>query len=222
MPWQSGQRRRAKWARHKAAAPRWGPTTMQFTCCTAPRSLREAPRPCARKTSTRLKRRSRALRLSLLDFRLTRHRDNAQRRDAVALAAENAKAEAVEGETLAAFRNRARLVDHEPGDRGRLFIGKIPVHRAVEIADRLRAVHHDRAVRLRAHTSHDDVVLIGDIADDLLQDVLERDHAFDFAVFVDHKREMGLAAAKRLELFRYRAHLRDEPRRQGDRGDVDL
>src|SRR3954467_12028592 len=99
MPWQSGQRRRAKPARHKAPAPDGANDHAVHHVARLPEVSGKRRRPCAGKTSTRLKRRPRALRLSLLDFRLTRHRDNAQRRDAVALAAENAKAEAVEGET---------------------------------------------------------------------------------------------------------------------------
>src|SRR5258705_9569557 len=76
----------------------------------------------------KLKRRSRPLRLFLLDLGLARHRHNPERGDAVALAAQNAEAEAVEGKTLAAFRDRARLVDHEARNRGRLLIGEMPVH----------------------------------------------------------------------------------------------
>src|SRR4051812_20811283 len=53
---------------------------------------------------------------SLLDLGFAGRHDP-QRGDAVALAAQDAEAEAVEGETLAAFRDRAGLVDHETGDR---------------------------------------------------------------------------------------------------------
>ena len=65
-------------------------------------------------------------------------------------------------------------------------------------------------------------MLVGNIADDLLQDVLERDQAFDLAVFVNHQREVGLAPAERLELLRQRPDVRHEPWRQRDRHDVDL
>ena len=64
-----------------------------------------------------------------------------------------------------------------------------------------RAVDVDRAVGLRPHARHRDVVLVGDVADDLLEDVLERDQAHHLAVLVDHQREMRLAAAERLELL---------------------
>ena len=98
----------------------------------------------------------------------------------------------------------------------------MPVHRAVEIANWHRTVDHHGAVRLGADARHHHVVLVGDIADDLFQDVLQRHHAFDFAVLVDNKREVGLAAAERLELFGHRPHLRHKPRRQRDGRDVDL
>ena len=119
-------------------------------------------------------------------------------------------------------RNRARLVDDEAGDGGGLRIRQIPVHRAVEIADRHRAVDIDRAVRLRPHARHRNVVLVGDVADDFLEDVLEGDHALDLAILVDHEREVRLAAAERLELLRQRTDVGHEPRRQRDRHDVDL
>ena len=64
-------------------------------------------------------------------------------------------------------------------------------------------------------------MLVGNIADDLLQNVLQRHHAFDFAIFVDDQREMGLAAAEGFELLGHRAHLRHEPRRQRDGRHID-
>ena len=78
----------------------------------------------------------------LPDLRAPRQRRDAQRGDAVALAAQHAEAEAVEGEALARLGDRARLVDDEAGDRGRLVVGQVPVHRAVEVADRHRRRRH--------------------------------------------------------------------------------
>src|SRR5215470_12519485 len=57
-----------------------------------------------------------SLRLGLLDFGLARHRGYTECGDPVALAAQHAKTEAVEGEALAAVGDRARLVDHEARD----------------------------------------------------------------------------------------------------------
>ena len=128
----------------------------------------------------------------------------------------------MKGETLASFGDRSGLVNHQAGDRGCLFVGKIPVHRTIEIADRHRAIDHHRAVRLGAHARNHDIVLVGDVTDDLLQNVLQRHHAFDFAVFINHQREVSLAAAECLQLLRYRAHLRHKPWRQGDGRDIDF
>jgi hypothetical protein len=54
-------------------------------------------------------------------------------------------------------------------------------------------------------------VLIGNIPDNLFQNILERHEPHHFSVFVDHQSERGPAAAKSLELFRERPHLGDEP-----------
>src|SRR5579883_1498267 len=68
-----------------------------------------------RQDSTGSKCRAGAFRPRLLDVAVARHRDNAERRDPVALTAEHAKAEAVEREALAPVGDRARLVNHEAG-----------------------------------------------------------------------------------------------------------
>src|SRR6202011_5475745 len=59
------------------------------------------------------------LRLFLLGLGLARHGDDTQRGDAVALAAQHPETKAVEGKTLSAFRDRARLVNHQARNRGR-------------------------------------------------------------------------------------------------------
>ena len=80
-----------------------------------------------------------------------------------------------------------------PGDRRRLLVGQMPVHGAVEVADRHRAVDVDRAVGLRAHALRREIVLVRDVADDLLKNVFQRDEALHLAVLVDDEREVGLA-----------------------------
>src|SRR3712207_7544982 len=55
-----------------------------------------------------------------------------------------------------------------------LVVGQVPVHGAVEVTHRHRAVDVDRAVDLRAHALDRHVVLVLDVADDLLEDVLDR------------------------------------------------
>ena len=56
------------------------------------------------------------------------------------------------------------------------------------------------------------VVLVGDIADDLLDDVLDRDEAVGAAVFVDHQREMdarGLHLGEQVDRRHRRRHEQD-------------
>ena len=83
--------------------------------------------------------------------RARRKRGDPQGGDAVALLAQHLEAKAVKAEGLVRLGNRARLVDDEAGDGRRLVVGQIPVHRAVEVADRRRAVDDDRSVALLAH-----------------------------------------------------------------------
>ena len=91
--------------------------------------------------------------------------------------------------------NRLRLVDDQPGDGGRLVVRQRPVKRPVEVADRHRAVDDDRAVGLLLDALDIDVMFVGDLADDLLDDVLQRHQAFDLAIFVDDDREMRSCGA---------------------------
>src|SRR3546814_2136403 len=58
------------------------------------------------------------------------------------------------------------------------------------------AVDDVAAVDLRAHAADDGVVLVVDLADDLFEDVLQRDDAHEGAVFVDDDREMLAPLAK--------------------------
>src|SRR5215510_4016219 len=104
-------------------------------------------------------------------------RPDSNGRDLVAAFAQNFKAVAIEGEGLARLGDGLRLVDDEASDRGGLIVRQRPVHLAVEIAYRHRAVDVDRAISLQANGHVLGVVLIGDLTDDLLKDVLERDQA---------------------------------------------
>ena len=82
------------------------------------------------------------------------------------------------------------------------------------------AVDHPGAFAHRPHAGHGDVVLIGDVADDLLDDVLQGHHPHQRAVLVDHQGEMLAALAEGLELFQQGGGFGDEPRRRGQSGDI--
>ena len=103
------------------------------------------------------------------------------------------------------------FVDDQAGDRRRLVVRQRPVERAVEVADRHRAVDDDRAVGFLLDAFDLDIVLVGNLADDLLDDVLQRHQAFDLAIFVDHDGEMRLAAQEGVELVLQRGGVRHEP-----------
>src|SRR5215211_926791 len=147
---------------------------------------------------------------------------DAQRGDAVAVAAQHAEPEAVEGEGLAGVWNRARFVDDETGDGSRFLVGQVPIHDTVEIADRHAAVDIDRAVGLRAHAWNCDIALVGDVDDDVIQKVLQRDQAHHLAVFVHDQRERRPSAPERLELLGQWPDVRHKPGWPRNRLDVEL
>jgi hypothetical protein len=111
------------------------------------------------------------------------------------------KAIAVKGEALAGFGDGLGFVDDEAGDGDGFFVGQIPIHRAIEIADRHGAVDIDAAIGLRAHADDGDVVLVFDVADDLFENVFERDEAHQRAVLVHDQREVFAAAQEFGELI---------------------
>ena len=63
---------------------------------------------------------------------------------------------------------------------------------------------------------NDKIMLVGDVADDFLENVLERDKTHDHAIFVDDESKMGFASQERLELILNRGRFRHEPRLERD------
>jgi hypothetical protein len=63
------------------------------------------------------------------------------------------------------------------------------------------------------------VVLVGDLPDELLGDVLERDDASQSAVLVEDARELVLRLAQPLQHHRQRQRVGDHQRRPGDLAD---
>jgi len=117
-----------------------------------------------------------------------RERCDPQGGDPVALLAQNLEAEPVEAESLARLGDRARLMNDQAGHGRGFVVRQIPAHRPIELPDRRRAIDHDRAVPLLAHPQHGHVVLVANIADDLLDDVLERYQPLNDAILVDDQR----------------------------------
>src|SRR5450631_3464440 len=165
----------------------------------------------------------------LQDYTLTaRHariglfRHDFQGCDPVARLAQHFEAEIMKGEHLTRLRDGARLIDDKAGDRGGFLVWQIPGHRAVEIADWHRAVNDRGTVGHDAHALHDDIVLVGDIADNFLDNILERDKAHDDAIFIDHEGKMGFAFQERLELILDRGRIRHEPGFERDAFDLEI
>ena len=151
-----------------------------------------------------------------------RKRGDSERGDPIALLAQHFEPESVETESLARLRNRARLVDHK-ASHGRCFIVRqIPAHRAIELPDRGRAIDDDRPIALLAHAHHRDVVLVANIANDLLDNVFKCNQPLHDAVFVDDERGMGFSAQELLELVAQRGRLGNEPRLQSEISQVEF
>ena len=96
-----------------------------------------------------------------------------------------------------------------PGDGDGDVLRQAPAEFAVEVADRNVALADQAAVLARDDAALDGIVLVLDVADDLLDDVLEGDDAAQRAVFVDHDGEMLVARAERLELVEQDGRIRE-------------
>src|SRR6476469_9563344 len=107
--------------------------------------------------------------------------------------ARDTKTEAAERELLARFRQVADGGGEQATDRVVLVIVEIGPETFVEIGDRRERIDVEMPVGLRRdqlRLVHGLVVLVVDVADDLLQHVLDRDQAGDAAVLVDDDRHV--------------------------------
>jgi len=120
----------------------------------------------------------------------------------IALAAQNLELEPIERKTLADFGNRTRLVNNQTCNRGRLFVGQMPIEHAIQIADRRGALDLERSIGLRVDFRLLGVpAFIGNATDDFFDDICQRDDALQRTIFVDHQGEMQAALAKRTNLL---------------------
>src|SRR3954468_1074997 len=101
--------------------------------------------------------------------------NDSQLGDAGALALQNFEPEAVECINLANFGDAPGLVQHQAGDGDGDVLRQLPAELAVEVADRHVALADQAAVLAPDDAAADRVVLVLDVADDLLDDVLEGD-----------------------------------------------
>ena len=92
----------------------------------------------------------------------------------------------------------AELAEDEAGDRVVVLLGQVAAEALVEVVDRERAVDPHRVVVDPLDGLVRQVELVLDLADDLLEQVLERDDALHRAVLVDHdRRDAGSCAGTR-------------------------
>src|SRR6266550_7184952 len=96
---------------------------------------------------------------------------------------------------LTRFRDLAEQLEDESPDRVPLLVRELGIEQFVHIVDRGLAGHAIDPVADRDHIGHLGVVLVGDLADQLLQQVLQRDDAGDGSVLI---RDDGLVELLKL------------------------
>jgi len=116
----------------------------------------------------------------------------------VALAPHDVEAQTVEHKGLANFGNAPGLMEYEPRDGGGFFIWQIPLKLAIEVTDGETAIDDIGAIRLRAKSGHADVCFVGNVTDDLFEDIFKRHNTFKAAIFVDHQGKVFVAVAEGL------------------------
>src|SRR5215211_8945493 len=121
-------------------------------------------------------------------------RRDPKRGDLVAAFAQYLKAKAMEGEGLSALRDHLRLVDDETCHRGHFVIGQMPVVEPVQIAHGHDTVDDIGSAWLRPYTMDSDIVLVGNIADDFLDDIFKRHEPHDLTILVHHQSKMHLSS----------------------------
>ena len=103
--------------------------------------------------------------------------------------------------------------EHEPADGVPVVVGEFAVEQLVQLVDRHPAVDQVVAVRQVLDLGALGVVLVDDLADQLLEAVLERDQPGDVAVLVGDDREVELAGLHLAHQPADRLVLGDEPHR---------
>ena len=133
-----------------------------------------------------------------------------QRMQAARIGAGDAEREAAQGQFLAGFRQVADRGGDQAADGVVFVVVEVGAEAFVEIGDRGQRIDHELAVGLRRDEHRlvrVVVVLVVDLADDLLQHVLDGDQPGHAAVFVDHDRHvvarLAELAQQHVELLRF-------------------
>ena len=115
----------------------------------------------------------------------------------------------------------SELAEDEPGHRVEVLLLELGVELLVEVVDRVRAVDADVRLVDPLDRRVRKVELVLDVADDLLEEVLERDDPLHVAVLVDDDRHVLLLAAEVGEERGEVLRLRDDVRGPHDRLELD-
>ena len=133
--------------------------------------------------------------------------------DAAALGLEHLDVQAVELERLADRRHAADARQHVAADGLEALGLDRDVEPLAHLVDARLGAEHPRAVALVDDRLGLDVVLVADLADDLLEQVLERHQAGGAAVLVDDDRHLHLPALELLQELGHALGLGHEHRR---------
>src|ERR671936_441906 len=110
--------------------------------------------------------------------------------DAGAVDVDDLEAKAIMQHLVAGLGRAAKSAEDEPGDRVVVLLRELLTELLVEVVGREGALEADSAVGEALDRLVGQVVLVLDLADDLLQQVLERDEAFEGSVLVDDDRHV--------------------------------
>ena len=124
-----------------------------------------------------------------------------------------AELDAIEADHLALLGDVAQQVEDEATDRVPLGVGQLDAELLAHVVDGRTPPHAQGAVVETFDRRLFDVVLVGDLAHDLLEQVLQRDQARGAAVLVDHDRHVELLGAHLAEQLRHPLLLGHEDRR---------
>ena len=138
--------------------------------------------------------------------------------DALALERVDVEEHAVVRDLVAGLGGTAELPEDEAADRVVVLVGEVAGELLVEVVDGERAVDADGVVADALDGLVRQVELVLDLADDLLEQILERDDPLHRAVLVDHDGEMLVRAPELREqggeILRL-GHHRDRPHELG-------
>ncbi len=188
------QRTRRRTARSRTRSPRRAASAASARA-SAPAALTAGPSPrgCALTGQ-----RSRDVRRASRRPSRWRHALDLQRVQPAAVGAQTRKRKPPMRRRFAALRQPAERLQHEAADGVEFVVGEVGAEMRVEVGDLGLRLDAEAAVGLGDDVvlALVEVVLVLDVADDLLQHVLDRDEARHAAVFVDDDRDVVAVGAE--------------------------